>query len=119
MALLTWWADARHRLSQRALHRQLDYQKGLAQRLRGSGDGNATGLDKKAAVHELLIHVELPERPRVLDVGSGARGLLFNFPRVGLQFAVDPLALDYRFLFPNWLPHVRKLAAFGERLPFR
>ena len=60
----------------------------------------------------------LPPRPRVLEVGSGAHGLIFFFggtPGVG----VDPLAWQYASLFPAWQREVPTIAAVGESLPFR
>ncbi|MBA2734056.1 MAG: class I SAM-dependent methyltransferase [Acidobacteria bacterium] len=54
---------------------------------------------------------------RVLEVGSGAHGLIFFFgaeQRVG----VDPLAQSYAKLFPLWQRQVPTVAAFGESLPF-
>ena len=59
----------------------------------------------------------LPEEARVLEVGSGAHGLIFFFDaaeRVG----IDPLADHYRTLFPAWQGRARTIAADGERLPF-
>jgi len=53
----------------------------------------------------------------VLEVGSGAHGLIFGF---GGSFCVgvDPLAVDYRRLFPKWQESAETLAAIGEELPF-
>jgi SAM-dependent methyltransferase len=119
MALPSWWADARHRLSQRALQRQADYQKGVAQRLRDHGDQAPSGAEKKPpAVEELLSYAQLPERPRVLEVGTAGRGVLFYLSPTWVRVGVDPLALNYRFLFPPWTRRVQTCAAFGEELPF-
>jgi SAM-dependent methyltransferase len=54
---------------------------------------------------------------RVLEVGSGAHGLIFFFDaaeRVG----VDPLADQYKLLFPSWQGLAQTIAAHGEQLPF-
>lgn len=59
----------------------------------------------------------IPPAARVLEVGSGAHGLIFFFDaeeRVG----VDPLADEYRQLFSAWQGRAKTLAAFGEELPF-
>ena len=59
----------------------------------------------------------IPAGARVLEVGSGAHGLIFFFEasdRVG----VDPLADEYRLLFPAWQGMARTVAGFGEDLPF-
>lgn len=54
---------------------------------------------------------------RVVEVGSGAHGLIFYF---GAKHGVgiDPLALHYSTLFPQWQGRVPTIAAFGETLPF-
>lgn len=119
MALLNWWANARHRLSRRALERQVEYQRRVAQRLRDSGDpGPRVAENRPAEIDQLLSYVQLPERPRVLEVGTAGRGVLFYLSPAWLRIGVDPLALDYRFLFPPWTRSVQTCAAFGEQLPF-
>ena len=71
-----------------------------------------------ASVRKKLSAVTaIPPKCRVLEVGSGAHGLIFFFDgaeRVG----VDPLADHYKELFPLWQDRVRTIAAFGEELPF-
>ena len=54
---------------------------------------------------------------RVLEVGSGAHGLIFFF---GAQrgIGLDPLAVQYVALFPQWQRRVTTVAAVGESLPF-
>jgi SAM-dependent methyltransferase len=54
---------------------------------------------------------------RVIEVGSGAHGLIFYF---GVQhgIGVDPLAVSYATLFPQWQRCASTVAAYGERLPF-
>lgn len=59
----------------------------------------------------------LAENARVLEVGSGAHGLIFFF-EAGERIGVDPLAEDYRRLFPAWQDRAQTIAAFGEALPF-
>ena len=113
-----WWADAHRRLSQRALQRQVDYQKRVGQRLRDLGDQGLSVPTVPAAIVELLSHAQLPDRPRVLEVGTAGRGLLCYLPSTWQRVGVDPLALDYRFIFPPWTRLVQTCAAFGEALPF-
>lgn len=62
------------------------------------------------------VHPIYPEA-RVLEVGSGAQGLIFFF---GAErgVGVDPLAQSYAELFPEWQSRVATVAAFGESLPF-
>ena len=54
---------------------------------------------------------------RVLEVGSGAHGLVFFFGTTR-GVGCDPLACDYAVLFPAWQHRARTVAAAGERLPF-
>lgn len=79
--------------------------------MRAMAEHSAEVRDKLAAV------APVPGDARVLEVGSGAHGLIFFFEgseRVG----VDPLADEYRTLFPAWQDRARTVAGFGERLPF-
>ena len=52
----------------------------------------------------------------VLEVGSGAHGLVFYFGSRGV--GIDPLAVSYASLFPMWQREVPTVAGFGEHLPF-
>lgn len=54
---------------------------------------------------------------RVVEVGSGAHGLIFYFGAKG-GVGVDPLAVDYNNLFPRWQHCAPTVAAVGESLPF-
>ena len=54
---------------------------------------------------------------KVLEVGSGAHGLIFFFDG-GERVGVDPLADHYRELFPAWQDRAHTIAASGEQLPF-
>ena len=69
-------------------------------------------------VRELLEAYEpIANDARVIEVGSGAHGLIFYFgARHGV--GVDPLAVSYRSLFPRWQSCAATLAAAGEHLPF-
>lgn len=69
-------------------------------------------------VRELLeTYKTIPSDARVIEVGSGAHGLIFYFgARHGV--GVDPLAVSYRSLFPRWQSCAATLAAVGEQLPF-
>jgi SAM-dependent methyltransferase len=107
------------RRARRALDRQLAYQRDKAEGLRGHESAIMAGMaENSAAVREKLRKVRpIPPKARVLEVGSGAHGLIFFFDaaeRVGL----DPLADHYRELFPAWQSRARTIAAFGEALPF-
>jgi SAM-dependent methyltransferase len=107
------------RRARRALERQLAYQRAKAERVRGhEAELMASMAEHSAAVREKLAAVRpLTGDERVLEVGSGAHGLIFFFDgrdKVG----VDPLADTYRALFPAWQDRVRTVVAFGEELPF-
>jgi SAM-dependent methyltransferase len=69
-------------------------------------------------VRSILEEVK-PVKPdaRVLEVGSGAHGLIFSFgARNGV--GLDPLAVHYASLFPKWQRSAATVAAAGEALPF-
>lgn len=110
----------RRKIAQRALERQLAYQRHKAQHLRGHEDEVIVAMTKSSRrVRDLLETFQpIPKDARVIEVGSGAHGLIFCFDgerRVG----VDPLAVDYGGLFPGWQRRAQTVAAVGESLPFR
>lgn len=110
----------RRKLAQRALERQLAYQQTKAQHLRGREDEVIAAMTKSSRrVRDLLERFQPISRDaRVIEVGSGAHGLIFCFGgdhRVG----VDPLAVHYSGLFPRWQRRAQTVAAAGESLPFR
>lgn len=110
---------AHRRRAQRALDRQLAYQRRKAANITGrEAEIMANMQVRSRAVREALEAVApLPAPARVLEVGSGAHGLIFFFDaaeRVG----VDPLADHYRTLFPLWQGRARTIASGGETLPF-
>jgi SAM-dependent methyltransferase len=113
---MTW----RQKLARRALERQLAYQQHKAQHLRGHEEEVILAMTKSSRrVRDLLESFQPISRDaRVIEVGSGAHGLIFCFEcehRVG----VDPLAVDYGDLFPVWQRRAQTVAAVGEWLPFR
>jgi SAM-dependent methyltransferase len=112
--------NLRRKLARRALERQLAYQQQKAQHLRGHEEDVIAAMTKSSRrVRDLLEHFQpISKDARVIEVGSGAHGLIFCFEsdrRVG----VDPLAVDYRGLFPGWQRRAQTVAAVGESLPFR
>ena len=103
----------------RAIERQLDYQRAKAERLRGhEAETMKSMAEHSAHVAAKLASIRMiPSDASVLEVGSGAHGLIFFFPglkRVG----IDPLADHYRELFPAWQDRALTIAAHGEQLPF-
>ena len=114
-----WLARVRHRRAARALERQLANQQAKANAIRGQEEEIA----RRRMLHALAVRERLERiRPlapdaRVLEVGSGAHGLIFFF---GSRFGVgvDPLAAQYRPLFDRWQGRAPTIAAEGESLPF-
>lgn len=103
----------------RALERQLNYQR----------EREAEKVDQYDWYNDDLLrysnrvgsrikeHIVLPKKPKVLEVGSGAHGLIFF---LGFQdcVGVDPLADSYRTMFPRWQQGVKTIQSRGESLPF-
>jgi len=109
----------RHQRAHRALVRQLVYQERKARALRGhEREYSAVMMQASQEVRAMLESVR-PIGPdaRVLEVGSGAHGLIFFFG-TRRSVGVDPLAVPYAILFPAWQCRVPTVAAFGEALPF-
>lgn len=109
----------RQKLARRALERQLAYQERKAQHVRGHEEEIINAMKRSSLrVRELLESFQpIKTGARVIEVGSGAHGLIFYFgsePGVG----VDPLAVSYRRLFPGWQRSAKTVAASGESLPF-
>jgi SAM-dependent methyltransferase len=109
----------RRKLAQRALERQLAYQQHKAEHLRGrENDVIAAMMKSSQRVRELLESFQpIAKDARVIEVGSGAHGLIFCF---GTErgVGVDPLAVEYGELFPRWQRRASTVAAVGESLPF-
>ena len=110
----------RQRLAHRALERQLAYQQKKAQQLRGREEEVILAMQRSSQrVRETLEKfASIRDDARVIEVGSGAHGLIFCFgTRLGI--GIDPLAVSYRSLFPRWQTQATTIAAAGEHLPFR
>lgn len=112
-------ARALRERARRALSRQLDYQRRKSERARGHEEEYVTGMCARSARARALLERVRPIAPdaRVLEVGSGAHGLIFYFGTTR-GVGVDPLAVHYATLFPAWQRRARTLAAHGEALPF-
>ena len=109
----------RHQRAQRALTRQLAYQQKKAEAIRGGERDIVLAMMHSSSRVRTILNLIHPIKPeaRVLEVGSGAQGLIFFF---GAErgVGVDPLAESYAKLFPEWQARVSTVAAFGESLPF-
>lgn len=116
---MRWREQAWDRRAKRAIDRQLDFMRGLAESLRGREAEKNERLNVRATLfREKLMPVRpLQEDDRVLEVGSGASGYIFH---LGLKNAVgiDPLADHCRELFRYWQEGVKTIACGGEELPF-
>jgi SAM-dependent methyltransferase len=108
-----------HRQAQRALERQLEYQQKKAVAIVGrEADVMAAMKVSSQRVRSVLEEYQpIDSDSAVIEVGSGAHGLIFFFgSEKGI--GVDPLAAHYAMLFPQWQRRKQTVAAFGERLPF-
>jgi SAM-dependent methyltransferase len=109
----------RHKRARRALERQLQYQQRKAKSVAGRESEIIAAMQRSSKrVRDLLAsHKPIDNRARVIEVGSGAHGLIFYF---GAAFGVgvDPLAVEYARLFPAWQRCVPTIASLGEQLPF-
>src|SRR5262245_21764654 len=100
---MTWREATRRRLARRALERQLAYQQRKAQHVRGHEEKVIAAMKRSSRrVRELLETFQpIESDARVIEVGSGAHGLIFYFgSRQGI--GVDPLAVSYKSFFPRW-----------------
>ena len=117
---MSWREKTRQRLARRALERQLEYQQRKAEHVRGREDEIINAMRRSSRRVRELLETFQPIAPdaRVIEVGSGAHGLIFYF---GSPYGVgvDPLAVSYGNLFPRWQSCARTVAAVGESLPFR
>jgi SAM-dependent methyltransferase len=116
---MSWREKTRQRLARRALERQLEYQQRKAEHVRGREEEVILAMKRSSRRVRDVLETFQPIAPdaRVLEVGSGAHGLIFYFgSRHGI--GVDPLAVSYGSLFPQWQSCARTVAAVGESLPF-
>ena len=116
---MSWREATRRKLARRALERQLAYQQRKAEHVRGHEEEIIVAMKRSSRRVRDLLETFQPMAPdaRVVEVGSGAHGLIFYFGSNGV--GVDPLAVSYRNLFPRWQGYAPTIAAVGESLPFR
>lgn len=110
-----------HERAAEALTRQRAYQEHKAESLASAPSVVATEARLRAYTASVRAQIErfrpLQPTDRVLEVGSGAHGLVFFLDHEG-AIGVDPLADDYRRLFPQWQHRTKTVQAHGEALPF-
>jgi SAM-dependent methyltransferase len=115
----SWFAKKRRERGRRALERQLEYQEKKAAAMRDSQEEMArSNFLRSQMIRKRLESIHpIPKDGWVLEVGSGAHGLIFGF---GIETAVgiDPIAVDYKRLFPHLQKQTKTIAAIGEELPF-
>jgi SAM-dependent methyltransferase len=116
---MSWRNATRRKLARRALERQLEYQQRKAQQVRGREDEVVVAMKRTSRRVRDLLETFQPIAPdaRVIEVGSGAHGLIFYFGSTH-GIGVDPLAVSYGNLFPGWQRCAHTVAAVGESLPF-
>jgi SAM-dependent methyltransferase len=109
----------RQKRARRALERQLEYQERKAKSVAGREPEFVAAMQRSSKrVRDLLESFKsIDSRERVIEVGSGAHGLIFYFG-VPYGIGIDPLAVEYARLFPAWQRRVSTVASFGEQLPF-
>lgn len=114
-----WFARKRHERGRRALERQLDYQEHKAAGLADGQDELVRSNFLRSQMIRRRLEQIKPIAPdaKVIEVGSGAHGLIFGFAN-NFGIGVDPLAVDYKRLFPKLQENARTVAAIGEELPF-
>lgn len=108
------------RRAARARERQLQYMHSFREEWRGREGQLVADMRAHAANIRAVVDKVRPIQPkdRILEVGSGGCGLIFNFGGDDV-IGIDPLADDLRQLFP-WQrdSKVPTMAAEGEHLPF-
>jgi SAM-dependent methyltransferase len=116
---MNWLEKGRAQRVQRALDRQLEYQRRKSAAMRGHEPTVIALMSKhsREVRHKLERIRPVAEDAPVLEVGCGANGLIFFFGSTK-AIGVDPLADHYSTLYPAWQSRVRTIAAFGEKLPF-
>lgn len=116
---MTWREATWKKLAQRALERQLAYQQRKAEHVRGREEEVIASMTRASRHVRDLLATFQPIKPdaRVIEVGSGAHGLIFCFGSEN-GIGLDPLAVSYRNLFPRWQRCTQTIAAVGESLPF-
>ena len=116
---MIWGEATRRRLAQRALERQLVYQQRKAEHVHGREEEIIASMIRSSRrVREKLEAFQpIKADARMVEVGSGAHGLIFYFG-ADHGIGVDPLAVSYGNLFPRWQGRAQTIAAVGESLPF-
>ncbi len=115
----SWFATTRRQRGKRALQRQLEYQEKKALEVKGQEQAIFLRILNRANTlrNKLNGIREIKETDKILEVGSGAHGLIFGFDN-NFAVGIDPLAVEYKRLFQFWQEDTKTIAAIGEKLPF-
>ena len=115
---LGWFDRKRKERARRAIDRQREYQEKKAAGLADNEELTRNIFLRSQLVRQKIAAARpISEADKILEVGSGAHGLIFGFSS-NFTVGIDPLAVDYRRLFPKWQKSARTAAAMGEQLPF-
>ena len=113
-----WIDEKRKERGRRALERQLEYQEDKARRIGEAAESMQNVFLRSQGIRKKLEKFRpISDSDSVLEVGSGAHGLIFGFANK-TRIGVDPLAADYKRIFPKWQSAAATAAAIGEELPF-
>lgn len=114
-----WFEQKRYERGRRALERQLDYQRKKAALSKTTEDDMARFQFLRSQTIRRRLEAIRPigRTDRILEVGSGTGGLIFGFGN-NLNVGIDPLAVQYKEMFPGIQSMASTVAAFGENLPF-
>ena len=113
-----WIEEKRKARGRRALERQLEYQEEKARRIGDAAESMQSVFLRAQGIRKILERFRpISDSDCVLEVGSGAHGLIFGFANK-VRVGVDPLAADYKRIFPKWQSAAATAAAIGEELPF-
>ncbi|MEZ5308437.1 MAG: class I SAM-dependent methyltransferase [Pyrinomonadaceae bacterium] len=115
----TWGERKARERGERAVERQLDYQSRKSRDVNENPGIVALNIKRKATLvrEKIAPFLEIDGSTRILEVGSGAHGLIFGFEGAW-AVGVDPLADSYHALFPDWQARNPIVTAVGENLPF-
>jgi SAM-dependent methyltransferase len=115
----TWFERKRHERGRRALERQREYQEKKAASVRGNQDELVRlNFIRAQQIRQKLESVRpITPTDHILEVGSGSHGLVFAFGGAR-GVGVDPLAVDFKRLFPHVQSAAPTVTAIGEELPF-
>lgn len=115
----SWTDKMKRKRGERAVARQLEYQRIKSKGMAGHEKLAILSIKRRAVVvkEKLEQFREIRPEDRFLEVGSGAHGLVFGF-NDNFAVGLDPLAVEYKQLFPMWQGTFNSIAAIGESLPF-